>query len=228
MRWIYGTVIFGAQPIIVPHQPIALGATSEVHWFYGGQLIYIIHDFLGMNHTTHSKNLPTPRVTYSEITVDLDSIYVITISQQIHIHDLPGTNDSFVAILIFFPVVDENLHSPTTISRLPRTNDNLRTIQIPSYFPIMRSRDQEYTSQSLPTYVPLFSKRLTSIVLCPTSHPLALFIPEKHHDFFGFTKTVKFGHENIFQNYHASQRLCIRSRTNLRRRISTIHGLIYQ
>ena len=61
VHWVYGMVVSGSQPIIIPLQPIALGATSEVHWFYGlCSSIYIIHDFPGMNDTTHSKNPPTP------------------------------------------------------------------------------------------------------------------------------------------------------------------------
>ena len=52
---------------------------------------------------------------------------------------------------------------------------------------IVRSRHQECTSQGVPTYVPLFSKRLRNICFSPTSHPLALSIPEKHYKFFGYT-----------------------------------------
>jgi len=51
----------GTQPIVIPHQPVALGATPEVHWFYGLCLsISIPHDFPGIDDTPHSKIPPTP------------------------------------------------------------------------------------------------------------------------------------------------------------------------
>ena len=58
--------------------------------------------------------------------------YVITVSQQIYTHDLPGTDDNFMPFWNSIPVFNEKLHSPTTISRPRRTNDKLRTIQVPS------------------------------------------------------------------------------------------------
>ena len=73
------------------------------------------------------------------------------------------------------------------------------------------------------TYVPLLSKPSRNMCFSPTSHLLALSTPGKHYKFSGFTKTVWFEHENTFQNYQASHRLRIPSRTNLRRYISTIH-----
>ena len=31
VHWVYRTEISGTEPIIIPHQPVALGAISEVH-----------------------------------------------------------------------------------------------------------------------------------------------------------------------------------------------------
>ena len=43
----------GTQPIVFPHQTIALGATAEVHWFYG-PLINIYYLRLSWNERYHS------------------------------------------------------------------------------------------------------------------------------------------------------------------------------
>ena len=66
----------GTQPIIIPHQPIALGATSEVHWFYG-LLINIYYSRLSWYERHHSLENSTHAVSNkwrnSNITADLDT-----------------------------------------------------------------------------------------------------------------------------------------------------------
>ena len=57
------TRISGTQPIVVPHQPIALGATSEVHWFYGF-LINIYYLRLSWNERCYSLENSTHALQY--------------------------------------------------------------------------------------------------------------------------------------------------------------------
>ena len=52
----------GTQPVVIPHQPIALGATSEVHWFYG-LLINTYYSRLSWNERYHSLENSTHAVS---------------------------------------------------------------------------------------------------------------------------------------------------------------------
>ena len=125
MHWVYRTVISGTQAIIIPLQPIALGATSEVHWFYG-PLISIYYSRVSWNERYHSLENCTHAVSNryrnSNITADLDTYQVITISQQIYTHDFPGKNDNFVSFgnSIPGPVVNDKLlsHLRTSIRKM--------------------------------------------------------------------------------------------------------------
>ena len=75
------------RPIIIPLQPIALGATSEVHWFYG-PLVY--YSRLYWNERHQSLEIPpTSEATNKKLQYYCWLRYVITISQQRHTHDLP-------------------------------------------------------------------------------------------------------------------------------------------
>ena len=117
MHWVYRTVISGTHPIITPLQPIALGATSEVHWFYGLCLsISITHDFPGMNGTTDSKIPPTPLITNKKIQYYYWLGHVTTISQQIYTHDFAGKKDNFIQFLNYIPFVNDKLISPLLTS----------------------------------------------------------------------------------------------------------------
>jgi len=58
------------------------------------------------------------------------------------------------------------------------------------------------------TYVPLFLQTVKNIYFGPTSPLLVLSTPEQYYNFFGFTKTVWFEYESIFQNYQVKKGTC--------------------
>ena len=58
------------------------------------------------------------------------------------------------------------------------------------------------------TYVPLFLQTVKNMYFGPTSPLLVLSTPEQYYNFFGFTKTVWFEYENIFQNYQVKKGTC--------------------
>ena len=58
------------------------------------------------------------------------------------------------------------------------------------------------------TYVPLFLQTVKNMYFGPTSPLLVLSTPEQYYNFFGFTKTVWFEYESIFQNYQVKKGTC--------------------